>query len=70
MAQSGYTDCACRDCFEIAITDHGEPALCNACEEAGCDVHGECNCEVDHSLDDEDDFFGTLEERLDRALRS
>lgn len=33
---SGYTDCACRDCFEIAIGVEGE-AMCHACEEAGCE---------------------------------
>lgn len=38
----GYTDCACRDCFEIAIGEPGT-ALCNACEEAGCEANeGEC----------------------------
>jgi hypothetical protein len=38
---SGYTDCACRDCFEIAIGVRGS-AMCNSCEEAGCDGEGEC----------------------------
>lgn len=44
---SGYCDCACRDCFEIAINDEDEPALCNDCEAAGCDIEGnsECSCE-------------------------
>lgn len=32
---SGYTDCACRDCFEIAIGEAGE-AVCHECEKAGC----------------------------------
>ena len=37
---SGYRDCACRDCFEIAI---GEPgAFCSECEEAGCEPDSEC----------------------------
>src|SRR5687767_439336 len=41
---SGYVDCGCRDCFEVAI---GEPgALCWACEEAGCECgNGECQRE-------------------------
>lgn len=44
---SGYHDCPCRDCFEIAIGEDGDgnPALCNACESAECDASGgsECN---------------------------
>lgn len=37
---SGYRDCACRDCFEIAI---GEPgAFCWECKEAGCEPDEEC----------------------------
>lgn len=46
---SGYCDCACRDCFEIAISDDDDgPALCLDCEEAGCDCAGEseCQCEL------------------------
>lgn len=41
---SGYCECACRDCFEIAIANDGETdALCLACEDAGCEPHdGEC----------------------------
>ena len=39
---SGYKPCACRDCFETAIGDDDEAALCNACEEAGCDPDEEC----------------------------
>lgn len=43
---SGYCDCACPECFEIAFYDDdgGVPGLCWACEEAGCD--GESSCEV------------------------
>ena len=34
---SGYHDCACRDCFDIAI---GTPsAMCHACEAAGCTAY-------------------------------
>lgn len=41
---SGYHDCPCRDCFEIAIgcDDDGRPSLCFACETAECDRNGEC----------------------------
>lgn len=39
---SGYVDCACRDCFDIAIGDLGE-AMCSDCEESGCEANdGEC----------------------------
>lgn len=41
---SGYTDCACRDCFDIAVSDDIEkPDLCTLCKEAGCEPNdGEC----------------------------
>jgi hypothetical protein len=40
---SGYTDCACRDCFEVAISrDARRPALCAGCNDAGCEPGGEC----------------------------
>lgn len=29
---SGYTDCACRDCFDVAM----DGGLCRLCEDAGC----------------------------------
>ena len=41
---TGYCDCACRDCFEIAIGVAGE-ALCNECEEAGCEAGADTECE-------------------------
>src|SRR5262245_26186536 len=35
--QSGYTPCACRDCFDTAISsDMRKPDLCHDCEQAGC----------------------------------
>lgn len=44
--EHAYRDCACRDCFEIAIGVQG--ALCSDCEEAGClacDCHNpDCGC--------------------------
>jgi len=52
MAESGYTECACRDCFEIAVSnDMSKPDLCNECEEAGCSEDGddECQCEDAYS---------------------
>lgn len=40
---SGYTDCPCRDCCEIAM----DGDLCHECEEAGCDAEGESECSVE-----------------------
>lgn len=55
--QGGYTDCACRDCFEIAIGKLGK-ALCGDCEEAGCaDKPGFPDVECDA-----DGAYGTSEE--------
>jgi hypothetical protein len=53
---SGYCDCACRDCFEIAIggDDPNDPAMCHACEEAGCELDSEC-CAPDAYGGDEGD---------------
>ena len=40
MAKSGYTHCACPNCFEVAVSSNmNEPELCSLCEEAGCDGH-------------------------------
>jgi len=39
MAQSGYTNCACRDCMNVTVSsDVADPELCSECEEAGCAV--------------------------------
>ncbi len=50
---SGYTNCKCRDCFEIAVSDDVEvPDFCHACEDAGCEEDAECqadaNCGGEH----------------------
>ena len=45
---TGYTPCACRDCFEIAIGVPGE-ALCHACETADCEANTETECEAPHA---------------------
>lgn len=43
---SGYTDCACRDCFEIAISgDTTKPEMCHDCKDAGCEPGAECQAE-------------------------
>jgi len=51
----GYCDCACRDCFEIAIGTPGE-ALCSECEDAGCEagVEQECQAEGAYGQGDEE----------------
>lgn len=48
---SGYTDCKCRDCFELVVSsDTTKPEFCHACEAAGCEEDHEC-C-VESELDD------------------
>lgn len=50
---SGYTFCACRDCFEIAIGD--ADTLCDECQSAGCEPHnGECDRPDAYGADSED----------------
>jgi len=48
---SGYHNCPCRDCGEVAIGADvdGEPSLCHDCEEAGCSPNGDDACESEHS---------------------
>jgi hypothetical protein len=37
MSTSGYTACACRDCFDCTVSsDVTKPELCSDCFEAGC----------------------------------
>jgi len=51
--KSGYTHCACRDCFDITVSaDMAKPELCWACEEAGCDEQGEHECRRDDAYED------------------
>lgn len=58
MAESGYCNCQCRDCFDIAIANdcrNPKPTdLCNDCEEAGC-KGGDAECS-------RDDAYGVDEE--------
>lgn len=45
IAKSGYTPCACRDCFETSISSNmNVPELCWACEDAGCEARAETEC--------------------------
>jgi hypothetical protein len=42
MTRSGYVDCGCRDCFDVAISaDAGKAALCQECAAAGCETYSE-----------------------------
>lgn len=55
---SGYHDCPCRDCFEIAIgcdDETGDPSLCHACEGESCDASGQSECSVEPACDEDDD---------------
>ena len=55
---SGYTDCACRDCFDIAVSsDMAHPDLCGMCADAGCDATGKSDCARDdaYGVEDSDD---------------
>jgi len=55
---SGYTSCACRDCFDIAVSDDvSAPDLCGECEEAGCEADSECSRDNAYGVDER----GTLE---------
>lgn len=55
MPKSGYTDCACRDCFDVAVSDDmAHPDLCNLCEEAGCSADGDEECAREPELEEED----------------
>lgn len=43
---SGYTHCACRDCFDVAVSnDMGNPDLCLLCKDAGCERDGGSECQ-------------------------
>lgn len=51
---SGYTDCGCRDCFDIAVSnDMNHPDLCNDCKGAGCEIDdGECQRDNAYGLEE------------------
>ena len=60
MQSSGYTHCACRDCFEIVVSDDtSKPDYCEDCIEAGCNecqgvvgMPQECLCDMQECQDD------------------
>lgn len=48
FSESGYTHCACRDCFDISVSsDTRKPELCLLCKDAGCDDTGNSTCDRD-----------------------
>lgn len=55
---SGYCNCTCRDCFEIAIGDSSEKApVCHSCQSAGCADQAtfpDCECLGDTAYDREE----------------
>jgi hypothetical protein len=67
---SGYTNCACRDCFETAISDDDSPALCWECEEAGCDADGgsECCCAPDWEDEGDNDCHAEHHRALSESI--
>lgn len=51
-AQSGYTDCPCRDCFDVSM----DGKLCGLCEQAGCSGAGDQECQRDDAYGVGDEF--------------
>jgi hypothetical protein len=66
MTTSGYTDCACRDCFDVAF----DGGLCSDCEKAGCEAHAETECCRDdaYGVSEENDAMITLPATVLEAL--
>lgn len=51
-SRTGYVDCSCRDCFDIAIGPLG--TLCHDCADAGCDAfYTDCQRSDAYGADDE-----------------
>lgn len=51
--ESGYTHCACRDCFETVVSDDmRHPDMCDECEESGCEPDSECQRSDAYGVDD------------------
>jgi hypothetical protein len=51
----GYCDCACRDCFDVAIAGEHAPHFCWACKEGGCELDAECARDDAYGVDEEED---------------
>ena len=61
LGESGYQDCACRDCFELVVAHPG--AFCEGCIEAGCpDYQGQegmsQECQAPHAYCDGGEVTG------------
>lgn len=53
---SGYVPCACRDCFDVAISkDPKLAALCWACDAVGCSDLSDGDCCRDDAYGAEED---------------
>ena len=50
---SGYVQCGCRECMEIAIGEPGD--MCTDCEDAGCEPDEECQAPGAYGSDEEGD---------------
>jgi hypothetical protein len=63
VVKSGYTPCACRDCFETAVSsDMNVPELCCECEDAGCEAHAETECRSPYAYGCDPDTTDDTEE--------
>lgn len=51
MGTSGYTACACRDCFETVVSSRGA-VFCSDCKNVGCDSDSECLRDDAYGVDD------------------
>jgi hypothetical protein len=54
--ESGYSNCACRDCFDVTVSgDVTKPELCGLCEDAGCEPNdGDCQRDDAYGAGDRD----------------
>ena len=68
---SGYHDCPCRDCFEIAIgvEENGKPSLCWECAESECDASGNSECQCEPEPEDYSDEEAS-DDRPDRPMHT
>lgn len=49
---TGYHYCACRDCPELIVGEHGD--LCDACDTSGCDTSTHTECQAPDAYGDHD----------------
>ena len=66
---SGYTHCACRDCFDDTISSNvRDPELCSMCEDSDCarevDGGGECQRDDAYGVHDHADSVAMVESLL------